>query len=119
MSFLYLGGILAAMIGVGLIDARWKLALFARPKRAALAIFGTVIVLLTIDLLGIYTGNFMLGESRWMTGIEVLPHLPIEELAFIVFLSYVSLVAVTAAVRVLHARGRPSTPAEQPESERS
>ena len=116
MSFLYLGGILLSAIGVGLIDARWRLALFARPRRALVAVFGTALMLLLIDLVGIATGNFLLGASSWMTGVEVLPHLPIEELAFVVFLSYVSLVAVTASSRFVRSRAERTATRDEGES---
>ena len=64
----------------------------------------TAAAMLLFDLAAIATGNFRLGASEWMTGFEVLPHLPIEELAFLVFLAYVSLVAFTGAERLLGAR---------------
>lgn len=104
MSLAYLGGLLLATLGVGAIDARWRLALFCEPLRALGAVGATAAVLLIIDLAGIATGNFRLGASPWMTGVEVLPHLPIEELGFIVFLAYVSLVALTGAERILDRR---------------
>ena len=105
MSAAYLIGILVSAIGVGLIDARWRLAVFHRPLRALFAVTATSLLLLVIDLGGIATGNFILGDSQWMTGIELLPHLPIEEIAFILFLSYVSLVAVSASSRALTTLG--------------
>lgn len=100
----YLGALVLAALGTGAIDARWRLALFHDAVRALAAVAGTAAVLLVIDLAGIATGNFRLGASPWMTGIEVLPHLPIEELVFIVFLAYVSLVAFTGAERALAVR---------------
>jgi lycopene cyclase domain-containing protein len=111
VSLAYLGALLLAAIGTGLLDARWRLALFRDPGRAAVAVLGTAAVLLLTDLAGIATGNFRLGASPWMTGIEVLPHLPIEELVFITFLAYVSLVACAAAERLLAwRRARSSEP---------
>jgi lycopene cyclase domain-containing protein len=104
MSLAYLAGLLLATLGVGAIDARWRLALFREPLRAIGAVGATAAVLLIIDLAGIATGNFRLGASPWMTGLEVLPHLPIEELGFIVFLAYVSLVALAGAERILDRR---------------
>lgn len=104
MSFVYLAAIVVSAVCVGLLDARWRLALFADPLRALGAIAGTAAVLLITDLACIATGNFRLGASPWMTGFEVLPHLPIEELFFITFLAYVSLVAFAAAERVLASR---------------
>ena len=104
MSWVYLAALLVAALGVGAIDARWRLALFADARRAIVAVVVAALVLLLIDLGGIASGNFRLGESEWMTGFEVLPHLPIEELVFIVFLAYVSLVAVCAARTILERR---------------
>ena len=104
MSLAYLAAIAVAALGIGAIDARWRLALFADPLRTLGAVGGTAVVLLIVDLAGIATGNFRLGSSPWMTGIVVLPHLPIEELAFIAFLAYVSLVAFAGASRALAAR---------------
>ncbi|WP_405218849.1 lycopene cyclase domain-containing protein [Agrococcus sp. Ld7] len=104
MMFAYLGALLLAALGTGAMDARWRLAIFHDAGRALAAVGATAVVLLLIDMAGIATGNFRLGASPWMTGVEVLPHLPIEELVFIVFLAYVSLVAFSGAERVLVAR---------------
>jgi len=104
VSLAYLGAILLAALGTGAIDARWRLALFRDARRALLAVVLTAAVMLAFDLTAIATGNFRLGASPWMTGVEVLPHLPIEELAFLLFLAYVSLVAFAGAERLLGAR---------------
>ncbi|WP_306231667.1 lycopene cyclase domain-containing protein [Agrococcus beijingensis] len=101
MTLVYLGVLLLSAIGTGLLDLRWRLALFRDAPRTAIAVLGTAAVLLLIDLAGIATGNFKLGASPWMTGFELLPHLPIEELVFITFLAYVSLVAYAGAERLL------------------
>lgn len=106
MALAYLTAIVLAVCGVGAIDARWRLALFRAPVTALGTVLGCALVLLVIDLAGIASGNFALGASPWMTGVEVLPHLPIEELAFVVLLAYVSLVAFAAAERLLAGRER-------------
>lgn len=106
MSLAYLGALAVAALGIGALDARWRLALFRDAGRALAAIAITATAMLIIDLGGIATGNFRLGASPWMTGIEVLPHLPIEELAFVTFLAYTSLVAFAGAERALAARRR-------------
>lgn len=104
MSWVYLAALVLAALGIGAIDARWRLALFADAWRAIVAVGVGALVLLLIDLGGIASGNFRLGESEWMTGFEVLPHLPLEELVFIVFLAYVSLVAVCGARTAIERR---------------
>ena len=104
MSLAYLGAIAFAALGTGAIDAHYRLALFRDARRTLLAVLITAAVMLAFDLTAIATGNFRLGASPWMTGVEVLPHLPIEELGFIVFLAYVSLVALAGAERILDRR---------------
>ena len=104
MSLAYVGAIAFAALGTGAIDAHYRLALFRDARRTLLAVIITAAVMLAFDLTAIATGNFRLGASPWMTGFEVLPHLPIEELAFLVFLAYVSLVAFTGAERMLGTR---------------
>lgn len=104
MSLAYLGAIAVAALGTGALDARYRLALFRDARRGMLAVVLTALVMVGFDLAAIATGNFRLGASPWMTGIEVLPHLPIEELAFLLFLAYVSLVAFTGAERILVSR---------------
>lgn len=104
MSLAYLGAIVLSALGTGAIDAHYRLALFRDGRRTLLAVVITAAVMLAFDLTAIATGNFRLGASPWMTGFEVLPHLPIEELAFVLFLSYVSLVAFTGVERVLVGR---------------
>ncbi len=104
MSLAYLAALALAATGVGAIDARWRLALFRDARRALAAVGLTALVLVALDLVAIATGNFRLGDSPWMTGLEVLPHLPIEELVFVAFLAYVGLVACTGAERLLARR---------------
>lgn len=104
MSLAYLGAIVLSALGTGALDARYRLALFRDAPRTLVAVVLTALVMVAFDLAAIATGNFRLGASPWMTGLEVLPHLPIEELAFLLFLAYVSLVAFTGAERILVSR---------------
>jgi lycopene cyclase domain-containing protein len=110
MSLAYLAAIAFAALGTGAIDAHYRLAVFRDARRALLAVALTAGVMLAFDLMAIATGNFRLGASPWMTGIEVLPHLPIEEIAFLLFLAYVSLVAFTGAERLLGSRRAKQAP---------
>ena len=104
MTLAYLAALIVAAAGVAAIDARLRLALFHDARRALATVAITAVAMLLIDVAGIATGNFRLGASPWMTGIEVAPHLPLEELVFVVFLAYVSLVALTGSQRLLAAR---------------
>lgn len=44
------------------------------------------------DLLGIGLGIFFSGNSSYMSGIYLLPELPIEEIFFLFLLSYLPIV---------------------------
>ena len=45
------------------------------------------------DLGGISLGVFFRGEGEWMTGVLLAPELPLEEVFFLVLLSYNTLIA--------------------------
>ena len=59
------------------------------------------------DVWGIVAGVFLHRESPYMTGLLVAPQLPVEEVFFLLFLSYLTMVLFTGAVRILeHRAGR-------------
>lgn len=86
MGLLYLGMLLAAIGGVAAADARWRLFLWARPRRAVLVLIVGVLFLLVWDLAGIASGIFRREANAISTGILLAPHLPIEEPVFLLFL---------------------------------
>lgn len=92
MSWLYLLSILGSMFCMGLVDRRWRLFLFDRPRRAVTIVAAGGLLFLVWDLVAISLGIYQRGESPAMTGIEVAPELPLEELFFIVFLCYLTMV---------------------------
>lgn len=112
MTGWYLGALAFSFAGVVTIDARWKVALFARERRARA--FTVVVTLvgaagfLAWDAVAISRGFFGRGESPAMLGIEVAPHLPVEELVFVTFLSYLTLVVFAGALRLLGQDGSPT-----------
>lgn len=112
MTGWYLGALAFSFAGVVTIDARWKVALFARERRArALTVVVTLVGaagFLAWDAVAISRGFFGRGESPAMLGIEVAPHLPVEELVFVTFLSYLTLVVFAGALRLLGQDGSPT-----------
>ena len=92
MSLLYLLSVVGATTCMGLVDLRWRLFLFDRPRRALLVVAAGVGFFLLWDLVAIRQQMYRRGESPAMTGLEVLPELPVEELFFIGFLSYLTMV---------------------------
>ncbi|MGP7960274.1 lycopene cyclase domain-containing protein [Sanguibacter sp. A247] len=122
MNGTYLLALLGSAAGVAAIDVRWKLLLAAPARggalpgrwRAAAALATGAVLLLVWDLVAISEGFYGLGHGDALLGIEVAPHLPVEELVFIVFLPYVTLVTAAATLRILGAR-RASPSAGAPE----
>lgn len=104
MSWLYLLSVLAAGSCMALVDRRWRLFLFRQPTHAVVAISVGFVFFLAWDFVAIALEVYSRGESPAMTGIEVAPELPLEELFFIVFLTYVTGVLYGLFTRVLHPR---------------
>lgn len=100
MSLIYLGVLLASIAGVTLVDLRWRVALWWDAKRTLIAVASSTALLIMWDLFGIGFGVFRMGSADVMTGVEILPHLPIEEPVFLVGLSYLSAVAYRLALRI-------------------
>ncbi len=103
-GFAYLAGLLLSIGATALVDARWRLAFWRAPIASAVAVGAGTVLLLGWDLAGIGFGVFHRGESPWATGALVAPDLPIEEPVFLLFLCYLSLVAVLGGERVLERR---------------
>jgi len=104
MSALYLLSLLVSLAAMVLLD--WKYALFFwRGGRRAAAVLGLgVLFLVCWDLAGIGLGIFYRGETGLMTGLQLAPELPVEELFFLSFLVYLTMNLVLGAERIL-ARG--------------
>lgn len=117
MTGWYLGALALSFAGMAIIDARWRLAFFARERRArvltALVTALGAAGFLAWDLTAISRGFFGRGESPAMLGVEVAPHLPVEELVFVTFLSYITLVVFAGMLRLLRGaeRGAAASPA--------
>ena len=104
MSYLL---ILVALLGcMALLDARWKLFLFARPLAgAAVLLLGTGFFL-AWDVSAIAAGIFLHKDSPLMTGLMLGPQLPVEEAFFLLFLCYQTMIAFTGAQQLLRWRKR-------------
>jgi lycopene cyclase domain-containing protein len=114
MSWLYLAAILGSTACMGLVDHRWRLFLFRRPSRALLVVAAGVVGFLTWDLLAIGLDIYRRGESPAMTGVELVPELPLEEVAFVVFLCYLTMVLHRLFARVLTGRAaKPGQPGRE------
>ncbi|WP_295010362.1 lycopene cyclase domain-containing protein [uncultured Microbacterium sp.] len=104
MNILYLGLLLVSILCVGLVDARWRLFLWADPRRALLVLAVGLAFLLLWDGVGIATGIFSREGNPISTGILLAPHLPVEEPVFLLFLVQVTMVLYTGSRRILQTR---------------
>ena len=100
MPGLYLAAILVSAAGVALLDRRWRLAAWRTPGRTAAAVGIGTAFFLAWDAVGIAAGVFVKGESALLIGLDLAPHLPLEEPFFLAFLSYLALVLHAGAMRV-------------------
>jgi lycopene cyclase domain-containing protein len=91
-ALLYAAALVGATACMGLLDHRFRLVVWRDGRRAALVLAVGVAFFLVWDLVAIASGFYHLGESEAMSGIVVAPELPVEELLFILFLCYVTLV---------------------------
>lgn len=96
----YLAAILLSAAGVLALDLRWRLVVPHARWRAAAAIGLGTVFFLAWDIVGIATGVFVKGDSPLYIGIVLAPHLPLEEIVFLMFLSYLALIVHSAALRM-------------------
>jgi lycopene cyclase domain-containing protein len=93
IGFLYLALLLVSIAGLVAIDHRQKLALFVSPLATVISVSVAVVVFLIWDVIGIAQGIFFRGPAPHLSGILLGTELPLEELFFLVLLSYNTLLA--------------------------
>ena len=91
MSVLYLLALLVALTGMVVLDRRFRLFFWDSPRRAAIVLIVGVVFFLVWDLAGIGLGIFFRGETSFMTGVQVAPELPLEEVFFLTLLCYLAM----------------------------
>jgi lycopene cyclase domain-containing protein len=92
-SFFYLLALLISILGLVGIDKRHSLALFRYPLPTLVSISVAVIIFLIWDVIGISLGIFFRGGTIYLSGLLLGPELPVEELFFLILLSYNTLLA--------------------------
>ncbi len=97
MSFLYLAGLLVALAGMVILDARFRLFFWVAPVRAAITLAVGVAFFLAWDLAGISLGIFFRGNPGILTGVLIGPELPLEEVFFLALLCYLTMNLYLAA----------------------
>lgn len=91
MGLVYLAALLVSLTGMVVLDRRFRLFFFVDAWRAAVVLVVGVAFFLVWDLVGIDLGIFFRGETEIMTGIQLAPELPLEEVFFLVLLCYLTM----------------------------
>ncbi|WP_159791936.1 lycopene cyclase domain-containing protein [Puerhibacterium puerhi] len=100
----YLAALVVALACMALLDHRYRLVLWADARRGVAVLAVGVAFFLVWDVVAIDAGFYERGGSAGTTGVMLAPELPLEELFFITFLCYLTLVAHGLARRALAAR---------------
>jgi lycopene cyclase domain-containing protein len=91
MPILYLLALAIAVTGMILLDRRFALFFWRDARRAAIVLLVGLGFFLAWDLTGIGLGIFFRGETVFMTGIQIAPELPIEEVFFLTLMCYLTM----------------------------
>ncbi|WP_313821596.1 lycopene cyclase domain-containing protein [Citricoccus sp.] len=105
-EFLYLAALLVSTGCMALLDRRFRLVLWRAPRAGTITVAIGIAFFLAWDLAAIASEHYAAGQSEGMTGIMLAPELPLEEIVFITFLSYLTLVLRGLIVLVLRRTGR-------------
>jgi lycopene cyclase domain-containing protein len=97
MPFVYLAALGVALTGMVMLDRRFSLFFWRDAARAGIVLGSGVVFFLVWDLFGIGLGIFFRGETSFMTGLQLAPELPVEELFFLILLCYLTMNAYGAA----------------------
>jgi lycopene cyclase domain-containing protein len=100
----YLSGLIFSLVGLGLLDWRFRTAFTVNKKAATFAILIPTIFFILWDIAGIAMGIFFRGDTAHLTGILLAPEFPIEELFFLLLLNYTALTLFTTVTRVIKKR---------------
>ena len=92
MAVLYLLFLLLSLGCMVLLDHRFRLFFFSDARRAAVVLAAGVLFFTGWDLAGIGADIFYRGETPFMLGLTLAPHLPVEEIFFLAFLCYLTMV---------------------------
>lgn len=99
MTLLYLLALLVALTGMVMLDRRFGLFFWRDRRRAAVVLIVGVVFFLAWDVAGVGLGIFFRGETAFMTGLQVYPEIPLEEVFFLTLLCYLTMNVYGAVTR--------------------
>lgn len=95
MSVVYAASLIVSGLCLVLLDVRYSLVLRRRPLRAIAVLVVGVLFFIAWDAVGIGLGVFRHLDSTWATGVLLAPEFPVEELLFLTFLVYLTLILLS------------------------
>jgi lycopene cyclase domain-containing protein len=104
MTLIYLGALLVSLAGMVVLDLRLRLFFAAGPVRAAIVMAVGIAFFLVWDLVGIGLGVFFRGNPELLTGVQLAPELPLEELFFLALLCYTTMNLFAVLTRAVERR---------------
>ncbi|MET0989677.1 MAG: lycopene cyclase domain-containing protein [Glaciihabitans sp.] len=97
MGLIYIACLAVSIFGMVTLDRRFTLFFWRDRARAAIVLAAGVLFFIAWDLAGIGLGIFFRGETVFMTGLQLAPELPVEELFFLILLCYLTMNVYAAA----------------------
>ena len=91
MTLLYLIALLVSLTGMVVLDRRFRLFFWRDARRAAIVLLAGIVFFFAWDLAGVGLGIFFRGETAFMTGLQVAPEVPLEEIFFLTLLCYLAM----------------------------
>jgi lycopene cyclase domain-containing protein len=104
MGFAYLVALSISIFGMAMLDRRFALFFWRDGWRAFVTLLVGVVFFLIWDIVGIDAGVFFRGETSFMTGVQLAPELPLEEVFFLVLLCWLTMNLLAGSRLVLDAR---------------
>lgn len=102
-TWAYLLALLVSLSGMVVLDLRYKLFFWQHWRRATGVLIVGLAFFIAWDLAGIDAGVFFRGDSPFVTGIQLAPELPLEEVFFLTLLCYLTMNLFEFAGRALRA----------------
>lgn len=95
MNGVYATSLIISAACLVLLDVRFSLVFRRTPILAGATLVIGVLFFIAWDAIGISLGVFRHLDSTWATGIVLAPEFPVEELLFLVFLTYLTLILLS------------------------
>ena len=103
-KFGYLAALIISLAGLAALDLRHRLALAVSKSRTLITLGLSVAFFLIWDAFGVALGVFFRGQSPFLTGVLVAPEIPLEEIFFLLVLSYSALLLYLGFARMISNR---------------